>query len=203
MYQHNFGSFKENITVDGEVYTFEDYKELPHEERIALREEAVNRCVQANRRRTEAWQKLIAPAQEEYRRQVSELEKLPRYQKRYRGRAADMRYEENRLRSERDRKIRELRGQLESVHGNTYPAAVHDVFFVWEQKVETPWEKFERMVTHHDWYFEYSDDHSVWSAGVARRNTITALMKQLGPDAVALYNKCCPWLNDDGTRKET
>ena len=204
-FSHPFGQFFDFVRVDGRSYYFDEYEKLPKDGRMALKEEAVKRCSEANQARSEAWKKLTAPINEEYRRKVQAIQSHPRFQKRYRGRAADMRFEENRLRTERDRKIREVK--LAPIDGCDYPAAVHDVFHVWEQKVETLWEKYERMVSHFDWYYSYSDDHSVWSAGESRRKQIDALRKQLesegqGGEAAALYNKHCPWLNEDGSQKE-
>jgi hypothetical protein len=36
------------------------------------------------------------------------------------------------------------------------------------------------MIAKHDWYFDYSDDHSVWQRGVNERRDITAEAKRLG-----------------------
>ena len=191
MYHHDFGSFHETIKVDGTVYAFEEYAKLPGDARLALREEAVNRCVQANQASTAAWAELIRPIREKYQAKSKALKS--------KGRAR--RFEEGALRAQERREIGLLRSPG-LIDGCTYPAALHDVFYVWEQKVETPWEKFERMVTHFDWYYEYSDDHSVWSSGNYRHNQIRRLIEELGPEAQALYNKCCPWRNDDGSLKE-
>jgi len=199
MYRHTFGQFFDFVRVDGQSYYFEDYKQLSKTERTALREEAVKRCGEANQRKSDAWKKLTAPVDEECRRRIQELEKLPRFQKRYRGRAEDIRCEEKLLRDARNRKLGELQGKLPSVDGCTYPAAVHDVFTVWETMIETDWEKFERLVTNHDWYYHYSDDYSVYAAGNRRMNEIRSLMEKLGDKATALYNEKCPWLNEDGS----
>lgn len=39
----------------------------------------------------------------------------------------------------------------------------------------------------HDWYFEYSDDHAVWSAGRASLARIANLQRELDPD-FAVWN---------------
>lgn len=207
MYRHPFGQFFDFVRVDGKSYYFDEYKELPKDERLALREEAVKRCTDANQAHSQMRLKLQEPIDKEYRRKLVEMRRQPRFQKRYRGRAAEMRREERSLRDERDRKAREVWSQLTPIDGTTYPAAVHDVFFVWEQEVESTWEKYERLVTHFDWYYSYSDDHSVWTAGERRRREMGALRKQLeseglGEEAAVLYNKHCPWLNEDGSQKK-
>lgn len=40
--------------------------------------------------------------------------------------------------------------------------------------------RLKRMLATHDWYFDYSDDHSVWQRGVNERKEITAEAKRLG-----------------------
>jgi len=201
-YYHRFGTFYETVTVDGITYSFEVYKGLDRAAREALREEALERCTLANQRRSMEWRNLSASVDMDFRMKVRKLHKLPKFQKRYRGRAEDMRYEESLLRGARDRKLQELQESLSPIQGNTYPAAVHNIFSVWEEKVETPREKFERMVNHFDWYYSYSDDHSVWSAGNSRHKQIMELVEKLGPEARKFYNQKCPWLNEDGTQKK-
>ena len=40
--------------------------------------------------------------------------------------------------------------------------------------------RLKRMIAKHDWYFDYSDDHSVWQRGVNERRDIVAGAKALG-----------------------
>lgn len=93
-----------------------------------------------------------------------------------------------------------------TVDGNDYPAAVGNVFSVWEEACETPWEHFERLVSHHDWYYAYSDAHNVWAAGEARDREMRGLLESFeGEEQAAaqlLYNQKCPWLNEDGSQIE-
>lgn len=206
-FSHPFGQFFDFVRVDGRSYYFDDYEKLPKDARLALRKEAVDRCTAANRAHSETYTKLCKPLREEYEAKRKEFRAKPKFQKRYRGRAQDMRRGEARLRREYQQACREVGKTMSPVDGTTYPAAVHDVFYVWEHKVETTWEKYERMVTHFDWYYSHSDDHSVWAAGESRRKQIAALREQLtgegmADEATALYNKCCPWLNEDGSQKE-
>ena len=44
--------------------------------------------------------------------------------------------------------------------------------------------RLKRMIAKHDWYFDYSDDHSVWQRGVNERKAIKALAKELGMEEV-------------------
>lgn len=44
--------------------------------------------------------------------------------------------------------------------------------------------RLKRMLATHDWYFDYSDDHSVWQRGVDERKAIKALAKELGMEEV-------------------
>lgn len=58
---------------------------------------------------------------------------------------------------------------------------------------------FERRLKYHDWYYEYSDDHSVWRTGVNEQNEIRQLMEELkkvdmGDEARGLYDYYCPWI---------
>lgn len=201
-YHHRFGTFHETVIVDGTTYSFEDYKGLDKAAREALREEALNRCVEANRRVSAECAEVAAPIRAKFKAKREEFQALPRFQKRYRGRAEDIRRGLDALRWGERLSVEEACKVVKPVDGCTYPAAVHNIFSVWEEKVETPWEKFERMVSHFDWYYSYSDDHSVWSAGNSRHQQIMALVEQLGPEARKIYNQKCPWLNEDGTQKK-
>jgi hypothetical protein len=83
-----------------------------------------------------------------------------------------------------------------------FPYEFDQVFYAWEQACETPAEELERRLEGCDWYSCYSDDHSVWSAGDANLRRINELVRHLGPEAELKFNRACPWLNDDGSRKE-
>jgi len=37
----------------------------------------------------------------------------------------------------------------------------------------------EKLLRSHDWYFDYSDDHSVWKQGMAERSAINTEQKRL------------------------
>jgi hypothetical protein len=34
------------------------------------------------------------------------------------------------------------------------------------------------MLNSHDWYYDFSDDHSVWKAGVANRDKLNTIARQ-------------------------
>jgi len=42
-------------------------------------------------------------------------------------------------------------------------------------------ENYIKLLKSHDWYYDYSDDHSVWKRGVAARDRLRALQKDLDP----------------------
>ena len=57
----------------------------------------------------------------------------------------------------------------------------------------------ERLLSNHDWQFEYSDDHSVWKRGMIERKVIHAEQLRLISEGVAtaeeltvLMDKYCP-----------
>jgi len=37
----------------------------------------------------------------------------------------------------------------------------------------------EKLLRSHDWYFDYSDDYSVWKKGMAERSSINTEQKRL------------------------
>ena len=55
-------------------------------------------------------------------------------------------------------------------------------------------EELEAMLQRHDWYYQYSDDHSVYKEGDAKSNQIYAKMKELGntSEVKALFDKYNP-----------
>lgn len=58
---------------------------------------------------------------------------------------------------------------------------------------ETDAEMLELCLKHHDWYYQYSDDHRVWQAGRSAYARIQSLMAKVGePLATELFNRYCP-----------
>lgn len=54
------------------------------------------------------------------------------------------------------------------------------------------------MCKYHDWYYEYSDDHSVWCRGRDQSGAIYLKRKAceeagLGEEATKIYNEYCPY----------
>ena len=58
--------------------------------------------------------------------------------------------------------------------------------------------ELEDLLKSHDWYYQYSDDHRVWSSGNAldtriRKKLEECINADLGTVANALYDNHCPW----------
>jgi hypothetical protein len=45
--------------------------------------------------------------------------------------------------------------------------------------------KLDRMLASHDWYYDYSDDHSVWCRGRDQRAAINAEQRRLIAERLA------------------
>lgn len=60
--------------------------------------------------------------------------------------------------------------------------------------MDTSLEALESKCRVHDWYYNYSDDHRVWSAGYDRKREINAILSEhnYSADAVAIHNKYAP-----------
>ena len=55
-----------------------------------------------------------------------------------------------------------------------------------------------QKLQYHDWYYNYSDDHSVWRRGEERSAQIQSEMKYLNSlgleeQTKALWEQYCPW----------
>lgn len=71
------------------------------------------------------------------------------------------------------------------------------------------WADFEKALGFHDWYFDYSDDHSMWRRGVDQANHLARLRSELmkvNPErTIAKWNEMAPKdfqikLSDDKTK---
>lgn len=103
----------------------------------------------------------------------------------------------------RNQVVRDLSSQVAPVTSTfKFPYGFDEVFSAWEEVVETPQDQFQRLLSGMDWYYNYSDDHSVYSAGQRRMDSLQALVRKLGPDAKLEFNRACPWLNEDGSQKK-
>lgn len=52
-------------------------------------------------------------------------------------------------------------------------------------------EKYKRLLSHHDWFYDYSDDHSVWTRGSKERAELMALRENIDPD-YKVWNTIAP-----------
>ncbi len=56
---------------------------------------------------------------------------------------------------------------------------------------ETDLEKYIHHLKHHDWWFEWSDDHRVWRAGMDSLDRLRAERQKLDPD-FKIWNQHAP-----------
>ncbi len=54
-----------------------------------------------------------------------------------------------------------------------------------------PEENYRKLLKSHDWYYDFSDDHSVWKRGSSERSTLSGLRRQLDPDST-IWNEYAP-----------
>lgn len=59
---------------------------------------------------------------------------------------------------------------------------------------------------HHDWYYDYSDDHRVWARGDQENRWIHSEMKYLKSlgleqEVDALWEQYCPWSTTNQPKK--
>lgn len=57
--------------------------------------------------------------------------------------------------------------------------------------------RLRKMLETHDWYFDYSDDHTYWRRGQEEARNIRVLRESLsarGVNTDELYAQYCPWL---------
>ena len=55
--------------------------------------------------------------------------------------------------------------------------------------------KLQELLKNHDWYYQYSDDFSVYTSGTNEVNAIHKIIRNAGDkqnEALALYNSECP-----------
>ena len=52
-------------------------------------------------------------------------------------------------------------------------------------------QKYRSALAGHDWYYDYSDDHSVWVAGKTQREILYTMRKQIDPESV-IWNEYAP-----------
>ena len=182
------------LTVGDLTVTWDQYRALPKAERRALHEALCTKLSQAYR----DWD---AAAKAIRDRHLAEFD------------AAKARVTAK-TRRERERAVSGLLSRCDAaiqkeadatlapiVSTYRFPYQFEEILFAWEARVETPMEELQRRLAHHDWHYEYSDDSRVYQAGREARGRIQSLVRQLGPEGEREYNRACPWLNEDGTRK--
>ena len=59
--------------------------------------------------------------------------------------------------------------------------------------------KLQKALTNHDWHYQRSEDPGVYRRGTAQRNELNILMTAIGDKSLALslYNKACPWVENE------
>ena len=57
--------------------------------------------------------------------------------------------------------------------------------------MKTKIEEYTELLKKHDWYYDYSDDHSVYERGYRQRNKLHQLAEEIDRD-YELYNQYAP-----------
>lgn len=52
-------------------------------------------------------------------------------------------------------------------------------------------QEYRKALAGHDWYYDYSDDYSVWAAGKRQRESLREMRKHIDPEGV-IWNECAP-----------
>lgn len=53
-------------------------------------------------------------------------------------------------------------------------------------------EKLTNLLLNHDWYYQYSDNYTIWNQANEQYKSIKKLVNLLGDDGVVIYNKHAP-----------
>lgn len=197
------------LTIDGVTVTLDQYRALPtREARSAFADAFIRRLSDLFREKEEILKQIRDDAWAAFKEQTAGVPcELPTHftktgkpDRRFRGKPNPAYHRPAQV---RDQVIAELSSRVAPISATfRWPYQFCDVFSTWEKHVETPWERFRRLLAGMDWYSHYSDDHSVWARGEAHMGEVRSLMKQLGPEAELEFNRACPWLNEDGTHKK-
>lgn len=73
-----------------------------------------------------------------------------------------------------------------------FPYQFAEVFARWESAVETTIDELNRRLLNHDWYYNMSDDHRVYSSGKRNYDRIVTLVKLLGEEGQRVYESHKP-----------
>lgn len=196
------------LSIGSHTVTLEQYRALPtRDERLTLRRdfiELLRTSFQLQRDVLDQIRRDADSALEEKTRGMEKqfpkrLTKAGKPDRRY-GMRPNPEYAVHR--NVRDQVVRDLSSRVAPVTSTfQFPYGFDEVFNAWEEAIETPWDQLHRLLGGMDWYYNYSDDHSVYLAGQRRMDSIQGLVRRLGPDARLAFNRACPWLNEDGTQK--
>lgn len=52
-------------------------------------------------------------------------------------------------------------------------------------------QEYRKALAGHDWYYDYSDDHSVWAAGKSQRAALREMRNNIDPTG-AIWNEYAP-----------
>jgi hypothetical protein len=190
------------LNIGDQIISFEEYAAIPtREERVTRRQAFIKILTDHNRELDRLEQQIITDTRAQFK---AELDSIPRTvpgpTRRHKPRpnpvwAAAARRQDETI----QRLVNEIKPLERSLR---WPYEYDDVFSRWEAAVQSPMEELKARLGRHDWYFSYSDDYGVFMAGQRAHDTIRALVRQLGAEGQLMYNRACPWLNEDGTQKQ-
>lgn len=197
-----------SLSVDSYTLTFEQYQAQPRAERLRLRADIIDRLTNSFKEQQALINQIRAEVEAQF---APQYEGIPCWIPKALTKSGkpDRRYGERRnpawwsINNKQEAIIKDLCSKVPATCSTfQFPYQFEQVITAWEEVVETPAEELDRLLAHMDWYSHYSDDYSVWQHGEARMGRVKSLIRQLGPDAQAKFNRACPWLNEDGSRKE-
>ena len=183
------------VSIGNHTLTFEQYRAVPtRDERMALRRDFIEHLRNAE----DAFQDQTRGMVKQFPKRLT---KKGQPDRRY-GMRPNPEYAKHTI--ARDQVVRDLSSRVAPVTSTfQFPYGFEEVFNAWEEAVETPQDQIQRLLSGVDWYYNYSDDHSVYLYGLRRMDSLQAMVRKLGPDAQLAFNRACPWLNEDGSQKAT
>lgn len=197
------------LTIDGHTVTFDQYCAIPTQaDRSAFADAFIRRLSDLFREKEEILKQIRDDAWAAFKEQTAgvpheiptHFTKTGKPDRRFSGEPNPAYYRPAQV---RDQVIEELSSRVAPVSATfQWPYQFADAFSTWEKQVETPTDRFRRLLAGMDWYSHYSDDHSVWRRGEDNMREVQRLMGELGPEAELEFNRACPWLNEDGTQKK-
>lgn len=141
-YHHNFGKFYESITIDGALATYELFEALTKEGRVKFRKQAMDRCIRANETCSKNRKMLVQTVLDNYDPLISMLTRRLRAGKTVEGvkftkvQRDTFKSAISDMKAAKERQLLKVEEHpLLQIEGCTYPAAVDDVFRVWEEKI--------------------------------------------------------------------